>query len=320
MRTRLTIITAAALALHCGLLAGCGKVEGKVASQIAQQARAARTPGTTAQPDHAQTLEGVTSAYNIVLRNLANAQTPGYQAVRPIFEMAGRDASARRGVMRPVMHRDTSPGRPIPTGRWLDVAIEGNGYFIVDDPEAGGIDGLAYSRAGRLYVNRDGALVLGSFDGPRLEPTVVFPDEYSDIRVDPTGIVSVLPADKSVWVAVGMIHLARFANEAGLSPSLTGRYITSAESGPPLVDTPGGLGLGTLKYKHLEGSNVDVVAELTELNQLKEWGEALGGALGVEAQFAAEPATAARWLQEAAATHTSATPRPLADAQPRETW
>lgn len=282
---------------------GCGEPNSAAAASAKPVAQVERSMAP-ARDVFTQTLEGVQEAYDVVLDNLANAQTPGYRAIRPIFEDQPGEQPGQRSVMRPVMHRDPSPGKPVKTGRWLDVAIHGSGYLILDDPDAGGVDGLAYSRAGQLYICRDGALVAGSPTGPRLEPIVVFPDDFQDIHIDEDGTVRVQTGHDAKWTAVGIIHLARFANDAGLSPANAannsaggggGRYVATAESGPPLVDTPGGLGLGVLQHKHLEGSNVDVHAELAELNQLKSWGESIADGLGVDLHFRAPAPAAATW-------------------------
>lgn len=275
-------------------LTGCGEPDGAAAAS-ARFGPAEERSMEPARDRYEQTLDGVYEAYDVILDNLAHAQTPGYRALRPIFETVSSQETGKNGVMLPVMYRDPSPGRPVKTGRWLDVAISGAGYFILDDPDAGGVDGLAYSRAGQLYISPEGKLVAGSPTGPRLEPIVVFPDEFRDIRITSDGTIQVLAGARSRWTPIGQIHLARFANDAGLDQTVTGRYAATAESGPPLVDTPGGLGLGSLQHKHLEGSNVNIHAELAELNQLKAWGESLADGLGVEVDFDAPAPAAATW-------------------------
>ncbi len=242
-------------------------------------------------PDYAGTLAGVREAYDAILINVANAGTPGYRALRPTFE-APPDASPLAGdtALHPVIRRDPSPGRPVHTGRWLDVAIDGPGYFVLDDPASRSDDALAYCRDGRLFINPHNELVYGHPDGPRLEPIVVFPDDYRDLRITRAGRIDVLSTGDHGWVPVGQLHLARFANDTALQRRDTGRLTATAESGPPRVAEPGHLGLGTLKQKHLEGSNVDLAAELAELEHLKQWGTSLAAALGVEPGFPQLPA------------------------------
>ncbi|MEL7087286.1 MAG: flagellar hook basal-body protein [Planctomycetota bacterium] len=284
----------AGLALAGGLGAagvGCGQVKGEAAGQVAAVATANEPDPTGVTPprgssDYARNLAGVRQAYDAVLENLAHAQTPGYRAIRPEFpgpNTPGRADAAN--PFAPILHRDPRPGKPVHTGRWLDVAIEGVGHLILDDPASGAADGLAYVRAGHLYINLDHELVHGSPDGPRVEPLVIFPDEYADLKIDPEGVVYAMNRPGGEWIAVGQLHLARFANRAGLRESVTGRSVASAESGPPIVGRPGGLGLGQVLQKHLEGSNVDLAEELAELERLKAWGESLASALGVDPGF-----------------------------------
>ena len=274
------------------MLTGCGEVKGEAAGQAEQLATGgpAELKGSMApQGDsaYARKLDGVRLAYDAVLENLAHAQTPGYQAVRPVFP----DADANDGPLdyTPDLHRDPRPGQPVLTGRWLDVAVRGNGYLILDDPASGAADGLSYVRTGNLYINLDHELVHGSPDGPRVEPIVIFPDEYTDLRIESDGVVYAQGRARGPWMAVGQLHLARFANHAGLYESTTGRRIASAESGPPIVGTPGEMGLGTLLQKHLEGSNVDLAEELAELERLKAWGRSLASALNVDPGFREAP-------------------------------
>ncbi|MEM8737704.1 MAG: flagellar hook basal-body protein [Planctomycetota bacterium] len=235
---------------------------------------------------HTRTLDGIHAAYDVLLVNLAHAQTPGYRAVRPIFEQVeDADASGQATAMWPVMHRDPSPGPPIETGRWLDVAIDGPGYFVVNDPTAGGADGLAYARTGRLYIDAEGALVIDRPHGPRLEPRTTFPDDFMDLWIQPDGQVMARHRANQPWIAIGQIHLARFGYDAGLEQVRENRLIATAKSGQPLVDIPGGTGLGVLRGGYIEGSNVDVAAELTQLNQLRTWGLSLAAGLGIERDF-----------------------------------
>ena len=275
-----------------------GKTSGSSPAATAQVQAAGDTPVKPrrkgAGPDYAATLDGVREAYDVVLNNIAHAQTPGYRAVRPRFrEVIGSGESAvGKATLKPVMEPDTSPGSPVQTGRWLDVAIEGSGYLILDDPASRSEDGLGYTRSGRLFINPYNELVFGGPDGPRLEPIVIFPDEYRDLKISSNGRIQVQPMGAREWVTVGQIHLARFVNETGLSTAVTGRFTASAESGPPRVDTPGSSGLGSIKQKHLEGSNVVVSAELAELDHLKQWGESLAAALGVETGFREAPVVA----------------------------
>jgi flagellar hook protein FlgE len=65
--------------------------------------------------------------------------------------------------------------------------------------------------------------------------------------------------------ALGTIALAQFANPNGLIDMGGTTFQQSAASGNPTLGTPGEGGLGTLQGGAVEGSNVDLAAELTNL-------------------------------------------------------
>ncbi len=66
-------------------------------------------------------------------------------------------------------------------------------------------------------------------------------------------------------LAIGQIALAQFSNPGGLSAQGNLNYIQSPNSGQPAVGVPGTGGLGTLVGGALEGSNVDLSSQLTDL-------------------------------------------------------
>ena len=280
-------------------LAGCGRPVGQGVAQATSAASGPPVGTSQARASYAQTLAGVREAYDVVLENLAHAQTPGYRAVRPEF---GEHFTGRPTVdaTRPTLVTNLLPGQPMPTGRWLDLAIKGGGYLVLDDPYAGGDDGLSYTRDGRLFINARRELVQGSPDGPRLEPRVVFPDQLHDLQIREDGMILAHDPDSKGWVPVGQLHLARFHNAADLRPVGEARFAVTRASGPPLADLPGQMGLGTLRQGHLEGSNVNVAEELKHLRHLREWGESLASAAGVEPGFGPPPPTPT-WVVPAAA-------------------
>ena len=65
--------------------------------------------------------------------------------------------------------------------------------------------------------------------------------------------------------SLGTIALAQFANPNGLIDTGGTFFQPSAASGEPRLGTPGEGGLGTLEGGAVEGSNVDLAAELTNL-------------------------------------------------------
>jgi flagellar hook protein FlgE len=71
--------------------------------------------------------------------------------------------------------------------------------------------------------------------------------------------------DNDKQQVVGTIALATFANEGALSPISDTSWVANSDSGAALVDPPGTGLNGKLATSTLEGSNVDVTAELVGL-------------------------------------------------------
>lgn len=65
--------------------------------------------------------------------------------------------------------------------------------------------------------------------------------------------------------AQGRIALANFANPQGLSPAGGNAWVETAESGQPLVGSPGSASLGSVQSGAVEGSNIDLTGELVSM-------------------------------------------------------
>ena len=102
----------------------------------------------------------------IVANNLANAESVGFKADRAIFRTALEAALSQRegeptdgapgGVYVEVGETgfNPAPGPIRSTGAPLDVAIDGEGFFVVTTPE-----GERYTRAGAFQLDRDQQLL-----------------------------------------------------------------------------------------------------------------------------------------------------------------
>ena len=90
--------------------------------------------------------------------NMANSSTPGFK--RTVGRVLGKPDSSTSplsGGLRPVSapeSLDLSQGGIRSTGRPLDLALRGKGFFAVETPA-----GRRYTRKGRMYLNADGELV-----------------------------------------------------------------------------------------------------------------------------------------------------------------
>lgn len=190
--------------------------------------------------------------------NLANAQTSGFRADMAIAEHLqvngyGYDSRHQAGVTSTVV--DQSRGRLDETGRPLDVAVQGDGYFSVQAE-----DGVAYSRAGHFVIDEEGALTL---DGrPVLGeggPIVLPPYEALDIGTD--GSISIMPQGGTEMQVADRLALVR-PEPADLIKRPDG-----------LLGSRGGIAYGLdpevrVAAGHLEGSNVSAIEEMMQTMQL----------------------------------------------------
>jgi len=98
---------------------------------------------------------------DVLAHNLANASTNGFRAELQAFRavpVRGDGASTRVYALESTIGYNAAPGPLMSTGRNLDVAVHGNAWLAVQ-----GLDGAeAYTRAGALEVNAEGALVTSA--------------------------------------------------------------------------------------------------------------------------------------------------------------
>jgi flagellar basal-body rod protein FlgF len=93
-------------------------------------------------------------------QNLANANTPGFRADQVAFRavpVRGEGATTRVVSLEATAGFETAAGPIQTTGRNLDAAIKGEGWFAV---QADGTE--AYTRNGGFEVTAEGTLVTGS--------------------------------------------------------------------------------------------------------------------------------------------------------------
>jgi flagellar basal-body rod protein FlgG len=99
-------------------------------------------------------MDALTEQYRTITQNIANANTSGYK--RTVTSFATALAAAQGGASGPSgkTQTDFSQGALTHTGRNLDLALEGKGFFVVDTPQ-----GETYTRGGVFNLNAQGQLV-----------------------------------------------------------------------------------------------------------------------------------------------------------------
>ena len=195
---------------------------------------------------------------DVAANNLANVATAGFKADALVMEEANRtnahaDADPRdiRFVRDVTLMRDMRQGPIAMTGNPLDVAIEGDGFFMVEGP-----NGPLFTRDGAFTLTGDGRLVTG--DG-----RAVLNSGGTPIVFDAQGESPVIGRDGVIRVAgveAGQIGVASFAAPGALS-----------KVGDNLWDAQGqaqGEFEGVVLQGAIEGSNVRPVVELTRLIEI----------------------------------------------------
>lgn len=207
-----------------------------------------------------QAMDAVEQVQNVCAENIANVNTAGYkkrsvEITTAIDEKTGMQLPK---VRRIIMINTT--GTLEITERDLDVAIDGNGWFVVS--RADGTPG--YVRGGGFHINANGAFVTA--EGLQLAPTITIPNDTLEVSIDPEGRVTGRTAsnhDQST--SFGQIQLARFRDGGQLRPIEHCVLCATPESGEPIIGTPGTSGFGLLKQGFLERSNVQTHIELVNL-------------------------------------------------------
>jgi len=213
----------------------------------------------------------------VVSNNLANVNTTGYKQSRAVFEdllyqnvrQSGGSSSQSTllptgmtlgtGVRVVATEKLHTQGSVQNTEQALDVAINGRGFLQIQMPDGD----TAYTRDGSLKLDDQGQLVTSS--GYIVQPGISIPDGAQSITIGLDGIVSVKLAGQTAPTQVGTIEIADFINPVGLQAMGENLYVETASSGPATSGTPGLSGLGTIVQGALEGSNVNVVAELVNM-------------------------------------------------------
>ena len=123
-------------------------------------------------------MQAQADALDIIANNLANLNTTGFKSEKAFFTLlqqysgqATEQDTLNTAINKPVTVReaiDFESGSLTRTYKDLDVAIEGNGFLVVDTPR-----GIRYTRNGNLNMNeqgilttRDGCPVLGTENKP----------------------------------------------------------------------------------------------------------------------------------------------------------
>ena len=226
---------------------------------------------------------------DVVSNNLANMNTPGFRAIQARFHdlmyervPVGGELVRNAGMAPPspgsspalqdlvgtgvglaATSRSFEPGQLLQDEDPLHLAIQGEGFFVVQT----GDGGAAYTRDGSFSPDALGRLVTSS--GQIVLPETRIPADAHEIRVDSGGIIFGRIGDPTsgteVEVQLGEVQLARFTDPQGLIAVGQNLFQASENSGPALIGYPADEGYGTIMGGAVEGSNVDLGEQMTTL-------------------------------------------------------
>ncbi|MCO5131068.1 MAG: flagellar basal-body rod protein FlgF [Xanthobacteraceae bacterium] len=202
---------------------------------------------------------------DVVANNVANVNTNGFKADQSLFQeflmptahqdnFIGRDRRLSYVQDRATFH-DFAQGPTQETKNPLDVAIDGNAFFVVQTP-----GGERYSRDGGFRVNATGQLVNSSgFAVMGANGPIQMQQTDHDITISADGTITVTEgANTRVDSVRGKLRLVKFANPQRLVKE--GANLFSAGGAAPQADTA-----ARVQQGFIEKSNVNAVVEMSRM-------------------------------------------------------
>ena len=214
---------------------------------------------------------------DVTSNNIANVNTMGFKQDRAEFQdlmyetlnyTAGQTSETTTnptgidvglGVRVSGIQKNFLQGDLKLTSNTLDLAIEGNGFFQVTQPNGE----TAYTRNGAFKLDSEGNIVNGN--GYMLNPQITVPDNLTDLTIAHDGMVSAKDPITNTTQNLGQIAIADFINPAGLEPLGESLFMPSEASGDPIEGNPTEDQFGGLRQGMIELSNVKLVNEMVDL-------------------------------------------------------
>ncbi|MDZ4275756.1 MAG: flagellar hook basal-body protein [Erythrobacter sp.] len=223
----------------------------------------------------------------VISHNIANAETAGFKKSSAQFAdlvASGSATDPRRtagiGATVSAITQDFALGPLEQTGRSLDLAIDGDGFFALANPVSGDV---SFTRNGNFRLTATGEMqdatgnVLQAFPVDAAgNPTSTTPGNVivpltngagsalANVTINSRGIVNAAYADGTTD-PIGQIALATFAAPSGLRAIGQTKWQASGDSGAPVFGNPGIGNNGEMISGALERSNVDLAEEMVSL-------------------------------------------------------
>ena len=203
---------------------------------------------------------------DVVANNVANLNTTGFKGDGALFEQylmpVARDnsfigADSRLNFVQDrATWLDLGQGPIQQTGNPLDVALEGNGFLVVQTPR-----GERYTRNGALQINNNGELVTSEgFQVVGESGPITFQNSDRDITINNDGSIRVREgASATADSSRGKLRLVDFANPQQLKKDGSSTFQADANQQPRTATD------SRVVQGAVEKSNVQGVLEMTRL-------------------------------------------------------
>jgi flagellar basal-body rod protein FlgF len=204
---------------------------------------------------------------DVIANNVANVNTTGYKADRPLFEeflssgahednFVGTDRRVSYVQDRGTFH-DLAPGPAEQSKNPLDLAIDGGGFLVVQTPS-----GERYTRDGALQINSQGQLVTAA-GNPVLGTSgpIVFQQTDKEINIANDGEITVLEGLNRLDSVRGKLRVVSFADGQKLVKEGSNLYSAGTAAAQP--DTT-----SRIRQGFIEKSNVNPVAEMSRMMEV----------------------------------------------------
>lgn len=221
---------------------------------------------------------------DVIGNNIANVNTTGFKSSRAnfqdvLYQMVRSGSAGTAGALGGInpsqvglgmsvssITNNMGQGNTQTTGRTLDLAIQGNGWFAVSDGT-----NTYYTREGVFYIDSNGDLV--NSNGYHLldsggSPISFGTDGVATLNISQDGTITATDLAGNDISPAEPIGLAMFLNQEGLERVGQNLFRVSVASGGLVGDalgTPGATGYGTINSGYLEMSNVDLTDEFANM-------------------------------------------------------
>jgi len=230
---------------------------------------------------------------NSYFNNLQNINTIGARSTQLEFRDLLAGEMGADGATVAELRLSMKQGNIKDTGNPTDMAIDGNGFFVVSDGST-----TKYTRAGNFRFDTEGALVtpdgfkvkgykvdaqgkptgeITDINLPLDPKTKLYGGKYTGFEVDSTGKVygvstttHPLTGQKiTSKTPIYQVALANFSDPSSLKPAGRNTYVVSEKSGEAVYGVSGEGSFGKIRPHSLEMANIDSTAVMAKAMEAK---------------------------------------------------